>query len=113
MTLTESLRETTLSVVYRQEPDALARVLSVLRRLRIHVEAVSSIPAGDGISCVVLSMRSPAYQAERARALISQLVPVLHVVEITAREPGAAGATAATVTNHDPRKGQNDGYDSL
>lgn len=113
MTATGPERETTLSVVYRQEPDALARVLSVLRRLRIHIEAVSSIPSGDGVSCAVLSMRSPAYQAERARALIEQLVPVLHVVEITARDVGAAGAAPATPLNDHATKGLNDGYDSL
>lgn len=76
------VRDSTLAVLYRQEPDALARVLSVLRRLRIHLESISSIPAGNGTARAVLMIQCPAYHAERARALIERLVPVLDVVEL-------------------------------
>lgn len=82
MTLADPVLETTLSVLYRQDPDALARVLSVLRRLRVHVEALSAIPAGNGTTRAVLMIQCPAYHAERARALIARLVPVLDVAEL-------------------------------
>jgi acetolactate synthase small subunit len=87
MTLTDPIRETTLSVLYQQDPDALARVLSVLRRLRIHIEALSAIPAGNGTARAVLMIQCPAYHAERARALIARLVPVLDVVELGTTDP--------------------------
>jgi acetolactate synthase small subunit len=79
-----SLCDTTLAVLYRQDPDALARVLSVLRRLRIHLESISSIPAGNGTARAVLMIQCPEYHAERARALIERLVPVLDVVALGA-----------------------------
>lgn len=87
MTLADPVRETTISILYRQDPDALARVLSVLRRLRIHIEALSAIPAGNGTARAVFLIQSPAYHAERARALIARLVPVLDVVELGTTDP--------------------------
>lgn len=99
MTLADAEQETTLSVLYQQEPDALARVLSVLRRLRIHIEALSAIPAGDGTSRAILLIRSPVYHAERARALIERLVPVLQVVEIATRDVRPAATDAPPQPN--------------
>ena len=82
MSADEQEQETTLSVLYQQEIDALARMLSVLRRLRIHIEALSVIPSGGGTARAVFVIRSSAYLADRARALFGRLVPVLDVAEI-------------------------------
>ncbi len=113
MTSPDPLRDTTLAVLYRQELDALARVLSVLRRLRIHLESISAIPAGNGTARAVLMIQCPAYHAERARALIGRLVPVLDVVEL--ETPARRSEDAALIDSVDEatEKGMDDGYDSV
>lgn len=108
-----SVQDTTLSVLYRQDPDALARVLSVLRRLRVHVEALSAIPAGNGTARAVLMIQCPAYHAERARALIARLVPVLDVVELGTTSPRRSDDPASTDSADAPEGGMDDGYDSV
>lgn len=111
MTLADAQQETTLSVLYQQEIDALARMVSVLRRLRIHVEALSVIPSGAGTARAVLVIHSSAYLAERARALIGRLVPVLDVVEIGTTD--ARGPRAPQMQQTNEEKGLDDGYDPL
>jgi acetolactate synthase small subunit len=114
MTLVDPVRETTLSVLYQQDPDALARVLSVLRRLRIHIEALSAIPAGNGTARAVLLIQCPTYHAERARALIARLVPVLDVVELGTSDPRSSRDGAEVDKPDDgTEKGLDDGYDSV
>lgn len=113
MTPAETLRDTTLAVLYRQEPDALARVLSVLRRLRIHLESISSIPAGNGTARAVLMIQCPEYHAARACALIGRLVPVLDVVELGTTNAQRPGDSDFTETVEGTEKGKDDGYDSV